>query len=470
MTIVLFLYSNILKMKKAAPLFILFAFAFNLASAQYTWTNVGSGMSAPVNSLAADTTNHILYAGGIFNQAGGLPAVGIAKWDGVSWAPLGSGIVNGTTISSLFFDGTALYAGGTFTNIGGTLSKNIARWDGTSWSALGAGLENSGIASVDAITVYNNELYAAGIFSNSGGSPLNFIAKWDGNNWLPVGTGTNGRVLSLCVYNNELYAGGTFTDAGGVPVKNIARWNGATWSDVGGGVFYTGATTVSTMKSFASELYVGGTFSDAGTTSVNNLAKWNGATWSDVGGGTQYTGATTVSTMLNFNNSLIVAGSFDSLGTTPSGNIGSWNGSSWSTLGSGTDNSVLALESLGDTLYAGGIFTSAESTLTPFIAEWVPLSNTAISTSANEMEFPPVRVYPNPVYDHLYIKSNTEILDKHTVYNFALYDLLGSKVYEKFNVKEEIQFDRSIVPQGLYIYRITDNKNTRYKQGKLSFK
>ncbi|HLC83300.1 MAG TPA: hypothetical protein VJI69_05685, partial [Bacteroidia bacterium] len=117
-------------MKKLYSLFLLSLLIHSASYAQYSWSNVGSGMNSPVQSLVTDTTNDFLYAGGIFTQAGGVPAIDIAKWDGSTWAPVGGGIVSGAGISSLLMDGTDLLAGGTFTNIGGVLSKNIARWNG----------------------------------------------------------------------------------------------------------------------------------------------------------------------------------------------------------------------------------------------------------------------------------------------------------------------------------------------------
>jgi hypothetical protein len=266
-----------------------------------------------------------------------------------------------------------------------------------------------------------------------------------------------------------LYAGGSFTTAGGIPVKNIAKWDGVSWQDVGGGVFYTGATTVSTMLTYGSALYAGGTFSNAGTVTVNNIAKWDGANWSDVGGGTRYTGATTVSTMLNFNSALIVGGTFDSLGTTASNYIGFWDGSNWSSLGTGTNSSVLALASLGDTLYAGGIFTGAGTILSPFIAEWIPEVVEAIMTGVDEEEFPPYSIYPNPVKDHLIIKANNPEISKNANHTFLLFDIVGNKVLEERDVKGELFFNRTEIRNGLYIYRIEDSDHTIIKQGKLSF-
>src|SRR5262245_28701659 len=53
------------------------------------WTPVGSGLNNTVYALAVSGTN--LYAGGKFTVAGGVPANGVAKWDGSTWSALGSG-------------------------------------------------------------------------------------------------------------------------------------------------------------------------------------------------------------------------------------------------------------------------------------------------------------------------------------------------------------------------------------------
>lgn len=438
---------------------------------QYSWSNLGTGMNSPVRSLATDTTNDFLYAGGVFTQAGGIPAIDIAKWDGATWAPLGGGVLSGSGISSLLMEGTDLIAGGTFTNIGGVLSKNIAKWNGLIWSPIGAGLDYTGVTTVSTLTFYNGDLYAGGLFNSSGATTVNNIARWDGTNWQPLTTGTNGKVLSLCVYGTDLYVGGTFTDAGGVAVNNIAKWDGTNWSDVGGGVSYTGVTTVATLTEFNGDLYAGGTFTTAGASPVKHIAKWDGTTWSDVGGGaSSYTGVTTVATLTTFNNELIVGGTFDTLGLIPASYIGKWDGTIWTTLGSGTNNSVLALATLHDTLYAGGMFPVAGGNATPFIAEWIPSPASFISISDLEFKNQGFILYPNPVLNNLFIKSSVIDQAKNgESYSFIIYDITGREIFKTNLVENEIIFDRDKINTGLYIFKITDNKNNIIQQGKLSF-
>ena len=108
------------------------------------------GTDGVVNALAVfdDGGGPALYAGGNFHIAGGVAANRIAKWDGSSWAALGSGMGGPTrqVLALTVFDdggGPALYAGGSFTTAGGVAANRIAKWDGSSWAALGSGMDSA---------------------------------------------------------------------------------------------------------------------------------------------------------------------------------------------------------------------------------------------------------------------------------------------------------------------------------------
>jgi len=81
--------------------------------------------------LAAIGTN--LYAGGVFNAAGGINATRVAKWDGIGWSPLGSGVYrsvgSGGTVFALAAIGNDLFAGGTHQIAGTNRSYFVARWN-----------------------------------------------------------------------------------------------------------------------------------------------------------------------------------------------------------------------------------------------------------------------------------------------------------------------------------------------------
>ena len=153
-----------------------------------SWSALGSGIDGSVSALAVSGTN--LYAGGSFDAAGGVSATNIARWNGSSWSALGSGVggdSSGGEVSALAFDGSVnLYAGGTFDTAGGVWASNIAKWDGSSWAALGSGL-NSGDKpgssrdfpwSVSALALDSaGNLYVGGNFTTAGARFLPYLAK-----------------------------------------------------------------------------------------------------------------------------------------------------------------------------------------------------------------------------------------------------------------------------------------------------
>jgi hypothetical protein len=151
----------------------------------------------------------------------------IARWNGATWQPLGSGL-NGSVLALIAYrDG--LIAGGNFSIAGGVPANHIALWNGLDWQPLGTGL--NGI--VLALAIYNDELVAAGNFTMAGEVGQNRIARWNGTDWLPLGSGTNNVVNAITVFDDELIAAGYFTTAGDVNARHIASWNGTGWRPLG---------------------------------------------------------------------------------------------------------------------------------------------------------------------------------------------------------------------------------------------
>lgn len=355
-----------------------------------------------------------LYAGGSFTVAGGISASYIAKWDGVTWSPLGEGIDGqGRSVRALtVFDdgkggGPALYAGGQFTSAGGESANNIAKWDGSSWSPLGSGMNHV----VWDMTVFDDGsgsgpvLYAGGIFWTAGGVEANRIAKWDGSTWSPVGSGMDWPVSALAVFDDgsgdglALYAGGQFTTAGGATANHVAKWDGSSWSPLGAGT----NGSVGTLAVFddgsgsGPALYAGGTFTTAGGATANHIAKWDGSSWSPLGSGVNFT----VSSLAVYDDGsgggpgLYVGGQLTMAGDTPANRIAKWDGSSWSALETGVTSSpghssgVYALavfddgSGSGPALYVGGLFQFAGSVSAYCIANWDGSSWSALGKGMN---------------------------------------------------------------------------------------
>jgi len=326
-----------------------------------------------------DGSGPALYVGGSFDSINAVPMNGIARWNGSTWSPLGSGLGESyaeVQALAVFDDGTgpALYAAGYFDSVGGVSAANIAKWNGSSWSALGGGLD----AVATSLGVFDDgsgaALYAGGSFTNAGGQSAAHIAKWNGSSWSSLAGGTDGSVDSLQVWNDgggtALFAGGKFTNAGGQPSNHFARWNGSSWQPVGNGVAGNASSDVYGLAVFddgsGAALYAGGEFTTAGSAQANNIARWNASNWSSLGpAGPGMNGQ--VNALKSYDDgsgsALYAGGTFTDAGGALVTALAKWNGSSWSHVGTGlTALQVTALEvadvGSGPELYVGGAFMS----------------------------------------------------------------------------------------------------------------
>jgi hypothetical protein len=173
-----------------------------------------------------------------------------------------------------------LVAGGDFTTAGGVSANRIARWDGSSWSPLGSGVSagTSGGYIAALAVLPNGDLVAGGWFSSAGGVSANRIARWDGSSWAALGSGVNGGVGAIAVLpNGDLVASGSFFTAGSVAANQIARWNGSSWAALGSGIAAapSSATGIAALAVLPSgELVVGGLIATAGGVPSNHFARW----------------------------------------------------------------------------------------------------------------------------------------------------------------------------------------------------
>jgi hypothetical protein len=371
-----------------------------------SWTSVGpngpgvNGTDGVVFALGVAGNN--VYAGGFFQQAGGVAAEGVARWNGTGWTSLYSGgFTGGMQVRTIAVAGTDVYVGGIFFNAGAVAADNVAKWNGTIWSSLGTGASNGVNGYVYALAVIGSDVYVGGAFTQAGGIPANCIAKWNGFVWSPVGTGANNgvsntasaAVQSLAAIGTDLYVGGQFNRAGGTTASNIARWNGSSWSSVGTGV----NGSVLALAVAGNSVYAGGFFSQAGGATANRVALWNGTNWSSLGTGSAngVTGNGYVQALAVVGPDLYVGGFMTQVGGVAIQNVARWNGTSWSSLGTGTNNGVYALAASGSRLYAGGAFTAVgdESQIMHYFGLYDPAMPTAAATGISTTT---VGLYPNP--------------------------------------------------------------------------
>jgi len=368
-----------------------------------SWTPLGSGTSGTVRTLTIfdDGNGAALYAGGDFSTAGGLSVNGVARWDGSSWAPLGTGMVGPFPFPDLYRvhallalddgNGPALFAGGEFASAGGVTVKHVARWDGASWAGLGSGMS----APVQTLLAFDDgagpRLLAGGSFTTAAGVPAAGIARWDGTDWEAVpdeaGTYACTGVVALAAFDDgrgaSLHAvGGFLARSDGLDTRPLARWNGAGWAPLGSG-FGGGVEALALLDDGTGPaLSLGGEFSTAGGIGANGTVRWDGEGWTALGAGSvELSGGPSVHALAlhdDGNGPALYAGS--------ASRVGKWDGSSWTVLRS-FGNDVLALASFDDgsgpALYVAGAFTQFTSGSLNHVARWNGASWTQVGSGTN---------------------------------------------------------------------------------------
>ncbi len=350
------------------------------------WTPVSSAATRGVYALQVfdGGSGPRLVAGGAFAQIGGTTVNGIASWDGSSWSTLGTGLgptgQYSVSAMTVFEDGgvPVLIAGGIFGTAGGIPARGVAEWDGTSWSFVGNGATTVITHLLVADVGQGPRLFAGGY--NSGSFPF-FLTMLNGQNWTPVGGDLNDRVGGLAQFDAgngpELFVGGAFTQAGGVAARSFAAWDGTSYhatNMISEGV--DGAVSALRTLDFGAgpSLYAGGQFSICGDTATNSIARWDGERWHGFGVGI----GAPVQAIAEFDDgtgpALFIGGNFGISGSTTVNNVARFDGTQWQPLSTGTNGEIRALETFDDgsgtALYAAGVFTRAGDSGARGVARW----------------------------------------------------------------------------------------------------
>jgi hypothetical protein len=164
-----------------------------------------------------------------------------------SWFYLGDAAQRGVTFNGysgfsvdanqLAIVGNELYVGGSFNQAGGLAASGLARWDmaAQQWVSLNASLGgNTEEAKVLALAAYGADLFVGGNFLSAGNATVNFVGKLDTATdlWSALDGGVkwyNDRyteVTALAVDANGVYIGGDFDKAGGLSAPGFAHWRG----------------------------------------------------------------------------------------------------------------------------------------------------------------------------------------------------------------------------------------------------
>jgi hypothetical protein len=291
-----------------------------------SWSPLGSGPGHPSTNGCATIMpdGSVVFAGLGFTR----------RWNGVAWSSLGSGLDSAISLAALA-TGDLIAAG--YTSVAGGLGVfRVARWNGTAWSAMGGGGPTQPVRALAMLS--NGRLIAGCEYPSAYGSVANCVMQWDGVAWQPLGTGVNGGVVSLLALpNGDLIAGGYFSMAGGAPASKVARWNGSSWQPMGW-VLTSAVHALARLPN--GDIVAAGEFVVGGSVVINRIARWNGTAWLPLGSGCN---DTVLTLAVLPNGDLVAGGIFTTAGGLAVSKVARWNGSSWSPLGSGLPEFPLAL-------------------------------------------------------------------------------------------------------------------------------
>lgn len=264
-----------------------------------------------------------------------------------------------------------LIAVGTFTVAGGTFANRVARWDGMSWHPLGAGLDGTAFSVAE---MANGDIVVGGMFQQAGGNPAPHIARWNGVTWATLGGGLDGAVRALHVAaNGDLIVGGSFDAAaapGGQALARIARWDGAQWTSVDQGVAQGSVRAIESLPN--GDLAFGGTFRQVNGAAVNGLAIYDGVSWqTPVLPGT----VQVLALCQEVGGDLWIGGQF--IGSSVIHQLASWNGSNLTLVATPIDGTVgsILVDSTGGLVVgnSGASGASGISVARRFAGSWTTL-------------------------------------------------------------------------------------------------
>jgi trimeric autotransporter adhesin len=151
------------------------------------WDSVGVSNYSYIQDL--EVYKNKLYGRNIFDNT---HITNIENWNDTIWNPINSSLNSSPSV--LVEYNNELYAAGSFDTAGINQALCIARWNGLQWNNVGSGLTlfNTNVdtliifndtiinhkESIYTMYVYNNDLYVGGRFTTAGGVNANSIAKW----------------------------------------------------------------------------------------------------------------------------------------------------------------------------------------------------------------------------------------------------------------------------------------------------
>lgn len=323
-----------------------------------------------------------VFLGGAFSNAGGAArayaaCVNTTTGTATAWNPNA-----GATVTSMSPNpaGTMIL-GGNFLSVHGQSRWRIAEVDTSSGNVTAwAPIVNSGVT---ALTTTSRSVFVGGGFSQVNGTQRNCLAEIS----LMTGTltqwnpGANDAIGTLTVLGSTVAVGGAFSSVGGLACGNLAAIDLATsrvktWNPVAN-------HEVDALAASGNTVYAGGAFTSVGGAGRNHLAALDGTTGLATAWNPNVLGD--VNALVTRTGLVYAGGAFTSVGGQPRGYLAAIDSATGSptpwnpNLGGITFPYVQALAVSGNTLFAGGRFTTANLVARAHLASFDASSGALLS-------------------------------------------------------------------------------------------
>lgn len=412
-----------------------------------------------VTTLVKDTVTNKLYFGGRINTANNKMCYGVAKYDGVTFDSLQSGVSGfGGVVKSLQMFQNKLYVLGSFNKTGNYNCKFIGRWNGTSWDSVNFNPDQP----IWWSDVYNNELYVSGWFDTIAGQPIKHVAKFDGTNWHDLSFPFADRVEAIKNYKGVLYA---------ASYTGVWQYSGGTWTnlaDCKGDMF----RAVFGMSVIDGLLYFYGRFNSLGGVTSKGIVAFDGVKWYGLGQGMSYSGYEVINNVQKIDGKIYITGNFENIegignstiSPNQTTNFAVLDSNYWCIKSPPFDNATFGVVKYNGNLHLYGAFWKCGNDSVVGFAKWSGGSSTIACSSTftishtyvglnEEIIFSGVKIYPNPFSDKVTVTSqNFEEQD----IELKIINSIGQVVYIQNKLQNQTEIDLHNLSAGLYFLILND--------------
>ncbi|MBK9317987.1 MAG: PKD domain-containing protein [Bacteroidetes bacterium] len=380
-----------------------------------------------------------LYISGSFQYVDGVGANRAAVWDGISWAPLGTGFDLAPIDISKTSD--RIYFSGSFNNFD-TLTAYKLAWIDTQGNYGGLSiLAAAHFNYINSINVRNDTLYLStdqNLYWWNGTQFFNlivnprrversfyfndttyiiysdyqnyktYVSKLHTGNVLPPTLTSNLedptqnyllRYYSASVSDTGFFIGGNFSSVNGKPSASLLFYGNQQINHFGKCALpvYASQDQYAMANTLFADtgtglIYIGGNFLFSDHLFTSNISAWNGNNWLKLGEGL----SGLVNSITQYNGEIYAGGKFLSSGSTTLNNLAKWDGTNWLPIGNGTNGEIKKLLVHNNELYIGGDFTLIDTFPISFCAKFNGTQFVSVGDSAPLL---------HPVYDMEFYKG-----------------------------------------------------------------